>query len=114
MSMSDFSAGRGFFGSRWWIVAASFSALLVGSGVVNIFASGMFLVPITTQLGITPLSSKQPRSPRSSTGSGSISPTLARAPAWLSEGRFSCAGVCAALAAEQYRLHNVGGSGGQC
>ncbi len=39
--------------NRWWIVAASFSALLVGSGVVNIFATGVFLVPVTQELGIS-------------------------------------------------------------
>jgi MFS family permease len=39
--------------NRWWIVFASFCALLVGSGVVNIFASGIFLVPVTTELGIS-------------------------------------------------------------
>jgi len=39
--------------NRWWIVFASFSALLVGSGVVNIFASGIFLVPVTQELGIS-------------------------------------------------------------
>ncbi len=45
--------GQGISGGGWRVVAASFSALLVGSGVINIFSSGMFLVPITAELGIS-------------------------------------------------------------
>jgi MFS family permease len=54
--MTQAAAGetrKGVFASRWWIVAASFSALLMGSGVINIFATGIFLGPVTQELAIS-------------------------------------------------------------
>jgi MFS family permease len=41
-----------FFGNRWWVVVASVCGLLVGSGSINIFAFGVFLKPVTQELGI--------------------------------------------------------------
>ena len=41
-----------FFGNRWWVVFASVCGLLVGSGSINIFAFGVFLKPVTEELGI--------------------------------------------------------------
>lgn len=38
--------------NRWWIVAASLIAQLVGSGAINIFAFSVFLKPVSTGLGI--------------------------------------------------------------
>ncbi len=43
----------GIFGNRWWIVAASFCSLLVGSGAINIFAFGVFVTPVTQELGLS-------------------------------------------------------------
>lgn len=43
---------RGFFGNRWWIVAATVCGLIVGGGAINVFAFGVFLKPITAELGI--------------------------------------------------------------
>lgn len=40
------------FGNRWWVVFASVCGLLVGSGAINIFAFGVFLKPVTQDLGI--------------------------------------------------------------
>ena len=40
------------FRNRWWIVAASLMAQLVGSGAINIFAFGVFLKPIANDLGL--------------------------------------------------------------
>jgi MFS family permease len=42
----------GFFGNRWWVVLASVCGLVVGSGAINIFAFGVFLKPVTDELGI--------------------------------------------------------------
>src|ERR1700758_4609530 len=39
------------FGNRWWIVAASVSALIVGQGSINLFAAGVFLKPVAQDLG---------------------------------------------------------------
>ncbi len=39
--------------SRWWIVFASMMALTCGAGAVNILAFGVFLKPITEDLGVT-------------------------------------------------------------
>ncbi len=47
------SRGTGFFASRWWIVIASFCALLVGSGAINIFAFNVFVIPVTKELGLS-------------------------------------------------------------
>lgn len=41
-----------FFSNRWWVVFASVCGLLVGSGAINIFAFGVFLKPVTEDLGI--------------------------------------------------------------
>jgi MFS family permease len=41
-----------FFGNRWWVVFASVCGLLVGSGAINVFAFGVFLKPVTQELGI--------------------------------------------------------------
>ena len=41
-----------FFSNRWWIVAASVCGLLVGLGPINTFAFGVFLKPVTAELGI--------------------------------------------------------------
>ncbi|HXQ51873.1 MAG TPA: MFS transporter [Stellaceae bacterium] len=41
-----------FFRNRWWVVFASICGLLVGGGAVNIFAFGVFLKPVTEDLGI--------------------------------------------------------------
>ena len=46
-------AGTGILHNRWWIVAASFCALLVGSGPITIFAFNLFLQPVTKDLGIS-------------------------------------------------------------
>jgi MFS family permease len=39
-------------GNRWWVVFASVCGLLVGSGAINVFAFGVFLKPVTEELGI--------------------------------------------------------------
>lgn len=36
---------------RWWIIAASASALIVGQGPINVFAAGVFLKPVGDELG---------------------------------------------------------------
>ena len=41
-----------FFRNRWWIVFASICGLLVGTGAINIFAFGVFLKPVTQDLGV--------------------------------------------------------------
>jgi MFS family permease len=38
--------------NRWWVVAASLIAQLVGSGAINIFAFSVFLKPVSNGLGI--------------------------------------------------------------
>ncbi len=43
---------RKFFGNRWWTVVASVCGLLVGTGAINTFAFGVFLKPVTEELGI--------------------------------------------------------------
>ena len=43
----------GLFANRWLVVAASVFGLLVGSGPVLIFSSGVFLKPVSAELGIT-------------------------------------------------------------
>src|SRR5579862_4120202 len=43
----------GFFANRWWIVFASACGLLVGAGSILIFSFGVFLKPVTEDLGIT-------------------------------------------------------------
>jgi MFS family permease len=41
------------FANRWLVVAASVLGLLVGSGPILIFSSGVFLKPVSAELGIT-------------------------------------------------------------
>jgi len=43
----------GMFANRWWIVFASACGLLVGTGSIMIFSFGVFLKPVTEDLGIT-------------------------------------------------------------
>jgi MFS family permease len=43
---------RGTFANRWWIVFATICGLIVGGGAINVFAFGVFLKPITAELGI--------------------------------------------------------------
>lgn len=43
---------RGIFANRWWIVVATVCGLIVGGGAINVFAFGVFLKPITADLGI--------------------------------------------------------------
>ncbi|MBV8889253.1 MAG: MFS transporter [Alphaproteobacteria bacterium] len=38
--------------NRWWVVAASVCGLIVGAGPINVFAFGVFLKPITAELGV--------------------------------------------------------------
>lgn len=40
------------FRNRWWVVAASVFGLIVGTGAINIFAFGVFLKPVTADLGV--------------------------------------------------------------
>jgi MFS family permease len=44
---------EGVFASRWWIVFACACGLLVGAGSILIFSFGVFLKPVTEDLGIT-------------------------------------------------------------
>src|SRR6516164_4379041 len=43
----------GLFANRWLVVAASMCGLLVGAGPILIFSSGVFLKPVSAELGIT-------------------------------------------------------------
>jgi MFS family permease len=43
----------GVFANRWWIVFASACGLLVGAGSILIFSFGVFLKPVTEDLGIS-------------------------------------------------------------
>src|SRR6516162_4479207 len=43
----------GIFASRWWIVFACACGLLVGAGAILIFTFGVFLKPVTEDLGIS-------------------------------------------------------------
>jgi MFS family permease len=40
------------FRNRWWVVFSSICGLLVGTGAINIFAFGVFLKPVTQDLGV--------------------------------------------------------------
>src|SRR5215472_9193563 len=42
----------GVFVSRWWIVAACACGLLAGAGAILIFTFGVFLKPVSEDLGI--------------------------------------------------------------
>lgn len=41
-----------FFRNRWWVVFAAICGLIVGAGPIHIFAFGVFLKPVTAELGI--------------------------------------------------------------
>jgi len=41
------------FRNRWWIVIATICGLLVGAGPINVFTFGVFLKPITEDLGLS-------------------------------------------------------------
>jgi MFS family permease len=43
----------GVFTSRWWIVAACACGLLVGVGAILVFTFGVFLKPVTEDLGVS-------------------------------------------------------------
>jgi len=43
---------RGSFANRWWVVAATVMGLIVGAGPIAVFSFGVFLKPITAELGI--------------------------------------------------------------
>jgi MFS family permease len=43
---------RGIFANRRWVVAATVLGLIVGAGPINVFSFGVFLKPITAELGI--------------------------------------------------------------
>lgn len=43
---------HGVFANRWWVVVATVLALIVGAGPIDVFAFGVFLKPITAELGI--------------------------------------------------------------
>jgi hypothetical protein len=43
----------GIFASRWWIVFACACGLLVGAGAILIFTFGVFLKPVTDDLGVS-------------------------------------------------------------
>jgi MFS family permease len=43
----------GVFANRWWVVFASACGLLVGAGSILIFSFGVFLKPVTEDLGIS-------------------------------------------------------------
>ncbi|HLI13492.1 MAG TPA: MFS transporter [Alphaproteobacteria bacterium] len=47
------AAGRRLWRSRWWIVAAATSGMIVGQGPITIFAFGVFLKPVTEALGVS-------------------------------------------------------------
>jgi MFS family permease len=43
----------GLFGNRWWVVFATICGLVVGAGPINVFTFGVFLKPITEDLGLS-------------------------------------------------------------
>lgn len=43
---------RGSFANRWWVVVATVLGLIVGAGPINVFCFGVFLKPITAELGV--------------------------------------------------------------
>jgi MFS family permease len=46
-------AMTGLFRNRWWVVFATICGLLVGAGPINVFTFGVFLKPITEDLGLS-------------------------------------------------------------
>lgn len=45
--------GAAMFRNRWWVVVASILGLIVGTGSINIFAFGVFLKPVSDDLGVS-------------------------------------------------------------
>lgn len=43
---------NGVLRNRWWVVVASILGLIVGTGSINIFAFGVFLKPVSADLGV--------------------------------------------------------------
>src|SRR6516225_4382004 len=43
----------GIFRNRWWVVFATICGLVVGAGPINVFTFGVFLKPITEDLGLS-------------------------------------------------------------
>ena len=43
----------GLFVNRWWVVFATVCGLVVGAGPINVFTFGVFLKPITEDLGLS-------------------------------------------------------------
>jgi len=43
----------GLFQNRWWVVFATICGLVVGAGPINVFTFGVFLKPITEDLGLS-------------------------------------------------------------
>ena len=41
------------FHNRWWMVFATICGLVVGAGPINVFTFGVFLKPITEDLGLS-------------------------------------------------------------
>jgi MFS family permease len=44
---------REFFRNRWWMVAASVIGLTVNTGVISVFLFGVFIKPVTEDLGLS-------------------------------------------------------------
>jgi MFS family permease len=42
-----------FFQNRWWIVVASLSGMLVGSGPLHLFVFNIFMKPVSAELGLS-------------------------------------------------------------
>src|SRR5689334_21131684 len=40
-----------FLRNRWWVVVASFIGLFVGSGTIGFFTFGLFLKPVSEEMG---------------------------------------------------------------
>ena len=43
----------GLYRNRWWVVFATVCGLLVGAGPINVFTFGVFLKPVTEDLGLS-------------------------------------------------------------
>ena len=43
----------GLLRNRWWVVVASVLGLIVGTGSINVFAFGVFLKPVSEELGLS-------------------------------------------------------------
>lgn len=43
----------GLLRNRWWVVVASVLGLIVGAGSINVFAFGVFLKPVSTELDLS-------------------------------------------------------------